>query len=180
MATIFEWFEELGEPLEYRSLIVLDEQETWILDAHEGLPPMRLTLASYQFSELQACWQANNLPHDLYYPAEAAVSNIETTTESGGLVRVERKYGPVEWAHLSGPSNQVGEVPSEEDRIRSFVQACEDFARATMLRRFELTEPGREVDTKELRRIDQLRADVLAAAARAREGRSAPDASNNA
>lgn len=164
---LFDWFAQSGEPVE-RSRLILSRGQVWLFDAHEGLPAIRLSLTADQFAHLQRCWASNDLPADLYYSADQRVTSVETIERYGGIVRLAKRFSPLEWAHRKSTPPRLP-VPTEDERARQFMDACEQFARATMLRRLQLTEPGREVDLYLVRSLDRLRAEVMAARGRARQ-----------
>ena len=137
--------------------LILMRGDKWLLDVDDGLPGS-LFLLAHEFAELQAEWERNGFPRDLYYPESEAVVTTRVIENYGGLVRVNWRYTPLQWQDRQVNSVEDLPVTSEADRSKTFIAACNTFARALVRRRNELVEAGRDRDALELAILEKLTA----------------------
>jgi hypothetical protein len=164
---LFDWFDRLGAPLD-RTALSLYQGEHTILDQHDGMPGV-FALKPEEFVELQQAWEECGLPCNLYYPARDQRTVIEPVEKHGGIVRAYRSYSPLQWERRMQAGNEPLQVPSEGERIRTFITACEHFAEAVRLRIAELSQRGQELDKERIHRLRNLHHEVNLAVLRARE-----------
>ena len=160
MARVFQWLADqakangVAEDLSKWEVIVL-EHEIWLLDAHEGLPGL-LELTPQQYAQLQSEWVAKGLPADLYYPETAGRPVVEPIQTRLGIVRMSQWYSPLRWQRRDGAAIEALSVPTEQERLAAFEEACRSFLDALALRRVEMEEPGRTSDRELIRELDQV------------------------
>jgi hypothetical protein len=114
----------------------------------------RLFLTPDQFLELRRCWQRRGLPTDLFYPASERRIVVEPVPLYGGTVLGRRVYSPLEWARRDEATAVAAQVPTEEQRRERFLAELRRFQSGLVLRRAELTEPGKTPDVQLLREIE--------------------------
>jgi hypothetical protein len=142
---LFAWLAVLPDPI-LGDVLNLYQRDKLLLDQSDGMAYGFLTLSPKQFAQLQACWAANGLPSDLYYPAAAQRMVIEPVEKWGGVVRIGQRYTPRRWARRDPGAIDAVPVPSEEERVASILAALSQFQNALWLRRTELMEPERTRD----------------------------------
>jgi hypothetical protein len=154
---IYHWLDQ--QKVSYEAVLNLYRGEEFVLDQH-ATTPGDIVLTSEQFGVLQDVWEQSGMPRDLYYPARAEISVVEPAEMYGGVVRVQRKYSPLRWAHRDQAKIDALRVPSEEERIEAFTEACLQFHKSLVLRVYELQEPWRETeretDQEELKSLRKL------------------------
>jgi hypothetical protein len=168
IADVMGWLMEQVGYRVFEACLSLHHEDIWLLDAHDGFPGS-LFLLPDQFAELQDCWERYGLPRDLYYPSQERRVVVEPVERYGGVFRVYQRYSPRRWANRDLAMIQAIRVPSDPERAESFIRSCEEFARRLLLRRFELSEPGRERDDDEIKALLELQRDTYAVAHRARQ-----------
>jgi hypothetical protein len=151
---VFAWLESLNVPLVLTTLN-LYRSDANLLAQHDGIPGV-LSLTQEEFLQMQECLRARNLPDDLYCPVHEQQMVVEPMEKFGGVVRQRRWYTPHLWAMRDGPAIDARVVPSEEERIAAFRDACNRFGTELALRIAQLHEPGRERDGAELRKLSEL------------------------
>jgi hypothetical protein len=130
-----------------------------LLDRHDG-DRGSLFLNQEEFAHLKECWRRNGLPSDLYYARSLERTVREPQQGSAGVFIVSRRYSPLQWKHRSEDAEAI-EVPSEADRKRAFLEACEAFEATLSIRMLQLEEPDRERDWRSIDRLKSLRDQVL-------------------
>ncbi len=153
--TLLAWFEEWSGR-KHQADLRLFQGEQLILEQRRNEPWMILTLNRDELISLQDQWEHYGLPRDLYYPARLRKSAVELVKRHGGVVRVKQSYTPLQWEHRLSGSVEVLQVPSEEERTQAFIQVCLEFLQVLRLRMAELSEPGREPQWEEFRKLGQL------------------------
>ena len=133
---LFAWLAVLPDPI-LGDVLNLYQRDKLLLDQSDGMAYGFLTLSPKQFAQLQACWAANGLPSDLYYPAAAQRMVIEPVEKWGGVVRIGQRYTPRRWARRDPGAIDAVPVPSEEERVASILAALSQFQNALWLRRTE-------------------------------------------
>lgn len=127
-----------------------------LLEQSKGVPGV-LQATAAEFAALQAAWEQQGLPSDLYYPAQEQQARVELVTRFGGVVRVRRWYSPRCLAtHAPVPSESVT-IPSEATRQSAFDEEWFRFHDAILLRIAELSEPGRPQTPQDRAEIEALR-----------------------
>lgn len=172
---LFDWLTALPGPLS-GDVLNLYQGDTVLLEQGDGMASGTLTITDTQFTELQGCWGAHDLPRDLYYPASDERTAVDPVEKFGGIVRVQQRYSPRRWERRIQTALDAVPVPSEAERVASFLTALSTFQQALWLRRAQLVEPGRTHDpslTEERKGITDLDQAVLRVALRikAREAR---------
>jgi hypothetical protein len=115
---------------------------------------------------VQAAWEREGLPHDLYYPLSQERFVVEPTELYGGkVVLAYRRYSPLCWALREEAVIAALRVPSEEERKQAFGQSWMQFMGAIGGRLDELREPERP-QPEEFQRVLRLLGDVGQALAR--------------
>lgn len=168
---LFDWFTNiLREDLSMVALnLYIGDQR--LLYQHDGIPGV-LALTPDEFAELQDVWQRHGLPRDLYYDARQQREVVEPWGRSDRAVLARRRYSPVRWAHRDHVGIEALRVPNEEERIAAFNKACQEFSRAVVQRIRELQEPGRKGETRKIRQLQRLLAEL--GRAHPREGHLGP------
>lgn len=159
--SLFAWFETHQVPL-YVAALVLSRNGIPLLEQHDGMPGV-LALSPEEFAELQAEWERQGLPRDLYYPAHEQQTVVEPTELFGGVVLQTQHYSPRAWALRQENALALPEIPSERECLRQFLAAGETFMQALLLRWKQLYEPGRvarAADVAEWERVRGLIKDV--------------------
>jgi hypothetical protein len=128
-----------------------------LYDAHDGLPAT-LWLSAEEFRTLQDRWRQEGLPADLFFPAAAAREVVEPTEVAGGVVLLARTYSPGQWARR--PPGAAPPLPSEDARRAQFLDACDRFVEALLLRQAQLREPGRPPAAALLAALTRVVADL--------------------
>lgn len=172
---LFDWLTALPGPLSGH-VLNLYQGDTVLLEQGDGMASGTLTITDTQFTELQGCWGTHDLPRDLYYPASDERTAVDPMEKFGGIIRVQQRYSPRRWARRVHTQLDAVPIPSEEERVASFLTALSTFQQALWLRRAQLIEPGRTHDpalTEERKDITNLDQAVLRLALRikAREAR---------
>ncbi len=85
---------------------------------------------------------------------------VEPVQKYGGVVRIVRKYSPLQWMHRKPAAVAALVVPTEEERRDRFLRELEGFSQALLLRANELLEPGRERNLKEISKLFALQREV--------------------
>lgn len=164
---VFGWLEGHAVPI-YGAAIILLHDGYPLFNQHDEIPGS-LTLTPRQLAELQDEWEQQGMPRDLYFPFEASHAIVEPVWAHGGVVREQRGYSPRAWERRAAAPKPQLEVPSEEERVRAFLAACQQFIETIMLRRDQLLEPGRPPATDETRQLVVLLREVHRAMRAAQE-----------
>ncbi len=149
---LFDWLVQTRGPLGL-DVDLFDGEEAILYQ--EGVL-FGLTLTSPQFAELQDWWEAHGLPRDLFYPSAQQREVVEPVAWLGSVVQMTQRYTPHRWATRVAAEVEAVPVPTEAERERAFLDACERFNEAILLRRMELQEPGKQASTVELHRLNLL------------------------
>lgn len=163
---LFDWLAALRVEI-YVAVANLYLGDVRLLHQPDGVPGT-LALTPDEFADLQRAWEHHGLPRDLYYPADQQRTAIEPVEIHGGLVRLAVRYTPLRWLHRDHAAMETMQVPSDEQRARSFAAACRQFMQALLLRMAELSEPGRETARTEIAQLGALHREVMFASLRAR------------
>jgi hypothetical protein len=156
---VINWLNANGRAGSLHVGFTLFDQDIRILNQPEG-PPAQLNLLREQFAVVSQCWAEKGLARSLYFPQDSVVSVVEPMRFRGGVVRVERQYGPEQRGRKLATSEDLV-VPTEEERRAAFWVACRAFYAALELRIAELTEPGDRADLERVRRLEGLRDQVM-------------------
>lgn len=162
---LFNWLEMFGEPLTV-GVVYLFRDNTPLFLIQDGA--CSLFLEPDEFVNLQEAWERDELPRNLFYPKSALRTILQPIEKHGGIVWSYKSYTPLEWSHRQKEA-ELSQVPSEQQRIQTFVEVCERFAQAIRLRIAELSEPGRELDEEGIERLRRLHQEANLAARWARE-----------
>lgn len=158
IADLFAWFERLDVELNLAAVDLYQGEEA-ILYQHDGLPGL-LTLTAEEFAEVQAAWEREGLPRDLYYPLSGERVVVEPTElYGGGVILAYRRYSPLCWALREEAVIAALHVPSEEERKQAFSQSWMQFMGTINRRLAELREPERP-QPEEFQRVLGLLRDV--------------------
>lgn len=133
--------------------------EAPLLEQHDGIPGV-LVLSRAEFAFVQAALRECSLPADLYYPAIDQRVGTEYQEKDGGVVLVERRYTPSQWARRNQRSEHLT-PPTEEERRSRFVEETELYVQHVNRRVLELREPGRTPSPETLARMAALRSLLL-------------------
>lgn len=169
---LIDWLEERTDTLQKAALNLYQGSLPVLLQV-DGIPGV-LTLKPKEFAKLQAAWVREGLPRDLYYAAREQRTAIDPVKTHGGVVQVSQRYSPLRWARRQGASIEAPTIPSEEQRIAEFSEACWRFMEAVRLRLLQLSEAGRDLDRTEFDRLAALHEEVAQASLRARGGERLP------
>ncbi|MFN0074424.1 MAG: hypothetical protein ACKVVP_23325 [Chloroflexota bacterium] len=137
----------------YMVSIDVAHKDDWLTDQHDGLPG-HLILSRDQFNIVREALQVAGLPAEVYYPASDQRIGTEYQTQPGGVVLVERRYTPRQWARR-GDSLSLA-PPSDAERREAFLVETTQYLRALGRRLMELKEPGRVADTEHIERLERL------------------------
>jgi len=154
---LFAWFAEV-QPEGFGAQMRLNSGDRWVLDAHDGFPGP-LHLRPEEFVELQSRLTSAGLPRDLYYPILDQREVIEPGPSmiGGGVVRRAMFFSPLQWAARLADDNLPRlALPTEEERRRTFAEACDSFRNALMLRMEQLREPGQPERSDEVEQLEDL------------------------
>jgi hypothetical protein len=149
---LFDWVVETRGPLNLDVNLLAENRSVLFQDGALFV----LSLTPAQFAELQDWWEAHCLPRDLYYSASDQRQLVEPVEYGGGVVRMAQRYTPHRWANRTAQDVEEMSVPSEAERERTFLDACSRLRQAIVLRRLELSEPGKQPDLGHLRELGLL------------------------
>jgi hypothetical protein len=156
IADLFAWFERLDVWLNIAEVDLYQGEEA-IFYQHNGMPGL-LILTAEQFAEVQAAWEREGLPRDLYYPlSEERVVVEPTEQDEGRVILAYRRYSPLCWALRDEAVIAALRVPSEEERKQAFTEAWMQFMGTINCRLAELREPERPQPKESQRVVGVLR-----------------------
>lgn len=155
---LFDWLESLPDGLG-ATVCNLYQQDVILLNQHDGIPGF-VGASPAEFEQLQDAWQANKLPADLYYPAQAERVVVEAVQQLGGVFRFPQRYSPLRWARRNlSEGRQIPEY-SDEDGQETFISACRTFQQALLVRMLQLRELSTKEAENELNRLGRLSYEV--------------------
>ncbi|MFN0074422.1 MAG: hypothetical protein ACKVVP_23315 [Chloroflexota bacterium] len=91
-----------------------------LLDQYDGMPGI-LVLTREKFALVQTALQSQGFSADCYYPASEQYQVIEPQQRHGGIVLVEERYTPAQWARRDEPMVPLI-VPTDLERRRRFIE----------------------------------------------------------
>ena len=152
---LFRWFDGVDARGFFSAEMSLEAGDRRVMDAHDGFPgPLQLT--AYQFATLQDRLEQADLPRDFYYPILDQREVVEPVMRLGGVVREVSLYSPRQWTLRDAVSIAAIRVPGEDERKKTFAEACRTFEKAVLLRLAELGEPGKDLRTEEREVLEEF------------------------
>lgn len=153
IAELFSWFALLDVQYD-RGVLSLTCGDSYILYEYDTSPG-ELWLTIEEFEAVQHWWHQHQLPTDLYFPASERRIAVEPVIRYGGVFHEERVYTPHQWA-ARDKSNVVISIPSEQERLETFLSDCNRFNEALYLRFQQLLEPDRVGGMRDEKGQDEL------------------------
>ena len=126
-----------------------------------GLPGV-LTCTSAEFELVRSCWEKRGFPLDLYYPASEQRVVVDPLPYLGSVILKARRLGPIRWRNRQVREIEAlrAQLPTEKRRHERFVDACDQFGSALLLRIAELEEPGKNSDQAHILALRKLYLDM--------------------